>query len=461
MSKHSQLRFLGAAGTVTGSRHLLTADGRMILFDCGLFQGIKPLRLRNWAPFPVAPDKIEAVVLSHAHLDHSGYLPRLIREGFRGPIYCSEATLDLCRLLLLDSAHLQEADADYLNRHRLSKHEPALPLYTVADAQRAIDALRPVPFHAPTALAGGQQFQLMRAGHILGASIVEIGYPGGKLVFSGDLGRYHDPLMPPPEPVKQADYLVVESTYGNRQHDAQDVLDVLADIILRAIKRGGSIVIPSFAVGRAQLLLFHLWRLKQAGRIPKDLPVYLDSPMASSAVDIHLRHVGDQLLSPSDARAAFGMAAYVNDVEQSKALDASPMPKIIVSASGMATGGRVIHHLKHYASDPRHTILFAGFQAMGTRGAAMLDGARTVKIHGEYIPVRAEVDNLAMLSAHADSDEILRWLSGFDRPPTHTFIVHGEPDAADALRLRIKDELGWRCHAVQDGESANLTPARR
>ncbi|KNY06673.1 mRNA 3'-end processing factor [Achromobacter piechaudii] len=459
MSKNLRLHFLGAAGTVTGSRHLLDADGRLVLLDCGLFQGVKPLRLRNWASFPVSPSRIEAVVLSHAHLDHSGYLPKLVREGFHGPIYCSEATLDLTRLLLLDSAHLQEADADYLNRHGISKHQPALPLYTVADAQRAIAALRPIAFDTPTDLPAGLRFQLTRAGHILGAAIVQLSYPGGKLVFSGDLGRYDDPLMPPPEHVGQADYLIVESTYGNRQHADEDVRDALSAIITRTVKRGGTLVIPSFAVGRAQLLLFHLWRLKQSGRISKDLPIYLDSPMASSAVDIYLHHQGDQRLSASDARAAYGAAVCVSDVEQSKALDASPMPKIIVSASGMATGGRVLHHLKHYAKDPRNTVLFAGFQAMGTRGAAMLDGARTVKIHGEYVPVRAEVDNLAMLSAHADADEILRWLRGFTQAPRETFIVHGEPDAADALRLRIKDELGWRCHAVEPDETTVLSAA--
>lgn len=457
MSKNVQLHFLGAASTVTGSRHLLDADGRLILLDCGLFQGVKPLRLRNWAPFPVSPARIEAVVLSHAHLDHSGYLPKLVREGFRGPIYCSEATLDLCRLLLLDSAHLQEADADYLNRHGISKHQPALPLYTVADAQRAIAALRPIAFDTATELPAGLRFQLARAGHILGAAIIELTYAGGKLVFSGDLGRYNDPLMPPPEAVAEADYLVVESTYGNRLHGTEDVLDTLAAIIMRTVRRGGTIVIPSFAVGRAQLLLFHLWRLKQTGRIPRDLPIYLDSPMASSAVDIYLRHEVDQRLSSSEARAAYGVAVCVSDVEQSKALDASPMPKVIVSASGMATGGRVLHHLKHYASDPRNAVLFAGFQAMGTRGAAMLDGARTIKIHGEYVPVRAEVDNLSMLSAHADADEILRWLRGFSKAPKETFIVHGEPDAADALRLRIKDELGWLCHAVEQEETAVLS----
>ena len=456
MAQKLRIHFCGAAGTVTGSRHLLDASGRLILMDCGLFQGLKPLRLLNWAPFPVAPSKIEAVLLSHAHLDHSGYLPRLVREGFAGPIYCSEGTRDLCELLLLDSAHLQEADADYLNRHGLSRHRPALPLYAVADARRAIAALRPVPFDAPTPLPGGMQVRFSRAGHILGAAIVELDYPGGRLVFSGDLGRYDDPLMPPPASVTQADHLIVESTYGNRSHGTQSVPDTLAGIIQRTIRRGGSLVIPAFAVGRAQLLLFHLWRLRLAGNIPRDLPIYLDSPMASSAVDVYLRHTADQRLPRADARAAFGVATCVTDVEQSKALDRSPMPKIILSASGMATGGRVIHHLKHYARDPRNTILFAGFQAMGTRGAAMLDGARQVKIHGEYVPVRAEVDNLSMLSAHADADEILRWLRGFSSAPRHTYIVHGEPAAADALRLRIKDELGWRCHPVEPSETAVL-----
>lgn len=456
MSNRPMLRFLGAAGTVTGSRHLLEIGGRRILLDCGLFQGVKPLRLRNWAPFQVPPADIDAVVLSHAHLDHSGYLPRLVRDGFRGPVHCSHATLDLCRLLLLDSAHLQEADADYLNRHNLSSHKPALPLYTVADAQRAIATLHPYAFDSTIELPGGCRARLHRAGHILGAAIVELEYPGGRLVFSGDLGRYGDPLMLEPRSIAQADYLVIESTYGNRVHGKESALEALQTIIMRTVRRGGTVVIPSFAVGRAQSLLFHLWQLKQAGRIPADLPIFLDSPMASGAVDVYLRHLADQRLTRAEARAAFGVATCVTEVEQSKALDASPMPKIIVSASGMATGGRVIHHLKRYLPDPRNAVLFAGFQAMGTRGAAMLDGAPSVKIHGDYIPVRAEVDNLSMLSAHADADEILRWLGGFERPPRETFIVHGELDAADALRLRIKDELGWRCRAMEQNDSVAL-----
>ncbi|MFY3455293.1 MBL fold metallo-hydrolase RNA specificity domain-containing protein [Achromobacter xylosoxidans] len=456
MSNRPMLRFLGAAGTVTGSRHLLEIGDRRILLDCGLFQGVKTLRLRNWAPFQVPPADIDAVVLSHAHLDHSGYLPRLVRDGFRGPVHCSHATLDLCRLLLLDSAHLQEADADYLNRHNLSSHKPALPLYTVADAQRAIATLHPYAFDSAIELPGGCRARLHRAGHILGAAIVELEYPGGRLVFSGDLGRYGDPLMLEPRSITQADYLVIESTYGNRVHGKESALEALQTIIMRTVRRGGTVVIPSFAVGRAQSLLFHLWQLKQAGRIPGDLPIFLDSPMASGAVDVYLRHLADQRLTRAEARAAFGVATCVTEVEQSKALDASPMPKIIVSASGMATGGRVIHHLKRYLPDPRNAVLFAGFQAMGTRGAAMLDGAPSVKIHGNYIPVRAEVDNLSMLSAHADADEILRWLGGFERPPRETFIVHGEPDAADALRLRIKDELGWHCRAMEQNDSVAL-----
>lgn len=457
MSNRPRLRFLGAAGTVTGSRHLLEVNGHFVLLDCGLFQGVKLLRQRNWMSFPVPASGIDAVVLSHAHLDHSGYLPKLMNEGFKGPIYCSEGTRDLCEILLLDSASLQEADADYLNRHGLSKHKPALPLYTVADARRTIDALSPLGFGARKELPSGLSFKFTHAGHILGAAIVQISYPGGSLVFSGDLGRYDDPLLSEPERVKEADYLLVESTYGNRLHGKQNVLDVLAGIVLDTVKRGGTVVIPSFAVGRAQLILFYLWRLKKTGRIPASLPVYLDSPMAEKAVGAYLRHEHEQRLSPADARAAFGVARCVTDVEQSKALDSSAMPKIIVSASGMATGGRVLHHLKHYVTDARHTILFAGFQAVGTRGAAMLDGSASIKIHGDYVPVRAEVKNLSMLSAHADADEIMRWLGGFHRPPKHTFIVHGEPAAADALRLRIQDELGWVCHVAEQNEAAVLT----
>lgn len=454
----AEIAFFGAAGTVTGSRHLLKAGGRRLLLDCGLFQGVKTLRQRNWAPFPVEPGSLDAVVLSHAHLDHSGYLPRLAREGFRGPIYCSPATVDLCEVLLTDSAHLQEADADYLNRHRLTQHKPALPLYTKEDVRTVMRQLRPVDFDTEQPLLDGMTLRLTRAGHILGAGIVEIGWEGRRLVFSGDLGRYDDPLMPPPQAVRQADYLIVESTYGNRAHESSDVQDKLAEIIGRTASRGGTVVIPSFAVGRAQLMLYHLLTLREAGRLPQGIPIYVDSPMASRASGIYERYQDELNLDMPSSRLsqAHAAARYVADVEESKSLDAMPMPKIIISASGMATGGRVVHHLKRYAPDPRSTVLFAGFQAPGTRGAIMVEGSETVKIHGEYVPIRAEVDSLPMLSAHADGNEILRWLGGFEQAPRETFVVHGEPAAADALRLRIKDELGWKCRVPEQGDVVPL-----
>jgi len=454
---HPNISFLGAAGTVTGSRHLLQVGSYRLLLDCGLFQGVKTLRLRNWAPFPVRPDSIKAIVLSHAHLDHSGYIPLLVRNGFQGPIYCSAATRDLCEVLLTDSASLQEADAAYLNRHRLTRHDPALPLYTLADVERALKLLCPVHFGAPVKLKDGLSFRLFHAGHILGAAIVEVDIKGWRLVFSGDLGRYNDPLMPDPEPILEARYLIIESTYGDRTHDPGDVQATLSSIVRRTAERGGTLIIPSFAVGRSQLVLYHLAQLRQRGLMPKSLPIYLDSPMASAAASIYRSHASAQRLTRVQAHTAYDHVIFVQDQEQSKSLDSSPMPKIIVSASGMATGGRVLHHLKRYLPDARSTILLVGFQAAGTRGAVMLAGAKTIKIHGDYVPVRAELYNLSMLSAHADSDELLRWLRGFATAPRETFIVHGEPAASDALRLRIKDELGWSSHAAEQGEQAFLS----
>lgn len=453
-----ELSFFGAAGTVTGSRHLLETGGKRILVDCGLFQGLKQLRLRNWAAFPVPPSTIDAVVLTHAHLDHSGYLPRLARDGFRGPVYATPATIDLCRLLLLDSAHIQESDADFANRHQLSRHQPALPLYTVRDVEQVLKQFVPVPFDHTVDVPVGASVLFQPAGHILGASVATVVWKGRRLVFSGDLGRYNDPVMVDPVTPQAPEFLVLESTYGNRRHDAQSPKEVLRDIIERTTQRGGTVLIPSFAVGRAQLLLFLLHELRHEGKISSRLPIYLDSPMAASAVDIYEHHVAEQRLTRAQCQAACDVATYIQSVEESKALDQSVMPKIIISASGMATGGRVLHHLKRYAPDPRSTVLFAGFQAAGTRGAKMLDGAESVKIHGEYVPIRAELDNLSMLSAHADADEIIRWLQGFSRPPRRTFLVHGEPEAADTLRLRIKDELGWECQVAEHLERVTLFP---
>jgi metallo-beta-lactamase family protein len=448
------LSFLGGAGTVTGSRYVLE-DGDRILVDCGLFQGLKQLRLRNWAPFPIPPNTIASGILTHAHLDHSGYLPRFVREGFTGKIYCSEATEDLCEVLLRDSAHLQEQDAEYANRRGFSKHKPALPLYTAHDAERALARLSTVPFDGEREVADGVRIRLRRAGHLLGAASVECAWRGTRVVFSGDLGRYNDPMLPDPSPVEEADYLVIESTYGDRRHESSDPQVALGDIVESTAERGGTVIIPAFAVGRAQTLLYHLERLKAAGRIA-NVPIFLNSPMAFDASDILCRHIEDQKLSEEACQKACGVAQYVREVEDSKALNENPMPKVIVSASGMATGGRVLHHLKRYAPDPRSTILFAGFQAAGTRGAAMVGGAETVKIHGQYIPIRAQVTNLPMLSAHADSEELLRWLGNFRRPPRMTFVTHGEPTASDVLRRRIQDELGWPATAPEHLERAAL-----
>lgn len=435
---------LGGAGTVTGSKHLLASGRTRLLVDCGLFQGLKDLREKNWKPLPVKASGLSAVVLTHAHLDHSGYLPRLVKEGFRGPIFMSGATAAVAELILLDSAHIQERDAEAANRHGYSKHKPALPLYTVRDAERAIAQFVKVDFHAETQLPGGARLVLRRAGHILGAATADISWHKRRIVFSGDLGRYDDPVMRDPEAVPAADYVVVESTYGDRRHNGDVPDDVLADIIGRTVARGGTVIIPTFAVGRAQSILYHLWRLKQAGRLGL-VPVYLDSPMAIDATGLLHAHRDDHRLTDAQCDGACHIATYVRDVEDSKQLTTNPLPKVILAGSGMATSGRVLHHLKTYGPDRRNTILLSGFQAAGTRGRSLAEGAKELKIHGQWVPISAEVRNLDMLSAHADAGEILRWLSGFQRPPARVFIVHGEPHASDALRMRIRDRFGWEC----------------
>lgn len=456
----SYLSFLGGAGTVTGSKYLVEAAGRRVLVDCGLFQGLKQLRVRNWDRFPVDPRSIDAVVLTHAHLDHSGYLPLLARTGFKGPVYCTQATQEFCGILLPDSGFLQERDAEYVNRHGFSKRKPALPLYTEAEARACLDLLVPRPFETAFEIAPGLTVKFRPAGHILGAAIVELALPRMTVVFSGDLGRSNSATMLDPAVVRRADVLVVESTYGNRTHEAADPEDALAEMISYTAGRGGTILIPTFAVGRAQALLYHLYRLKQSRRIP-DLPVFLDSPMATDASAIFCDHVGEHRLAPEACRALCATARYVKEVEESKALDRDPMPKIVLAASGMATGGRVLHHLKALAPDPRHTILFAGFQAAGTRGAAMVAGAPSVKIHGTYVPIRAEVKNLGMLSAHADREEILAWLSQFEAPPRLTCITHGEPTASDALRIAIEERLGWQIRVPEQLERIDLQTGTR
>lgn len=451
------LTFLGGAGTVTGSKYLLDDGNHRLLVDCGLFQGFKALRLRNWSALPVPPSSIDSVVLTHAHLDHSGYLPLLVKNGYRGKIACTEGTAELCRILLPDSGHLQEQDADFANRHRFSKHMPALPLYTEEDAQRSLDRLHPLPFDQLVTLPCGAQLHFLRAGHILGAATALLNWHGVTVAFSGDIGRYDNPLMPDPVTPARADYLLMESTYGDRRHDTADPEDALADIINSTVHRGGTVVIPSFAVGRAQSLLFHMARLKAAGRLPQLLPVFLDSPMAINATDIFRRHPQDHRLRAEQLALLDGGIHYVRTSTESKALTANPVPKVIISASGMATGGRVLHHLERYVTDPRSAIVFAGFQAGGTRGAAMVAGEQRIKMYGHYLPVRAKVHYLAMLSAHADQDELLRWAKGFTVPPRQTFVVHGEPQSADKLRHMLEEELRWTCLVPDHGQTVALT----
>jgi len=436
------LTSLGGAGTVTGSKHLLAHAGRRILIDCGLFQGLKNLRELNWAPLPVEPSGIDAVVLTHAHLDHSGYLPKLVRDGFRGRIFATAATRDVAELILKDSGHLQEKDAEYANRKGFSKHKPALPIYGVREAERALEYFSPIPFGKPIQLPGGATLTFRHAGHILGAATAAIEWAGRRIAFSGDLGRYNDPVMPDPAPIPEADYIVVESTYGNRSHESGDPTELLGAVVERTVQRGGTVVIPAFAVGRAQSLLYHLWKLKTAGRLT-NIPIYLDSPMAINATDLLHAHRDDHRLPPEVCGAVCDVATYTRDVEGSKAITGSPYPKVVISASGMATGGRVLHHLKAYAPDHKNTILFSGFQAAGTRGRAMVRGARQIKIHGQWIPIGAELDDLSLLSAHADAGELMRWLSEFRHAPSRVFIVHGEPDASEALRVRVDRDLGW------------------
>lgn len=450
-----KLTFLGGAGTVTGSKYLLESGGRRLLVDCGLFQGFKSLRLQNWSPLPVAASGIDAVLVTHAHLDHSGYLPLLVRQGFSGPVYCTEATRDLCEILLPDSGHLQEQDAAFANRHRFSRHHPALPLYTEKDARHCLKQLHPVRFNTQVQLPGGSECHFVRAGHILGAASIVVKAEGKRIGFSGDIGRYDDPLMLDPVTPGPLDYLLLESTYGNRLHSELDAEDALEAFITRTLKRGGTVIVPAFAVGRAQSLIYHISRLKAAGRLPM-WPVFLDSPMAIDATEIFQRHHDDQRLSRKELELLDGQIRYVRTAEESKAVTASLVPKIIISASGMATGGRVLHHLAQYAPDRRSAILLAGFQAGGTRGATLLAGAATIRIHGRDIPVRAEIGELDMLSAHAGQDELLRWARAVKGRPKRVFIVHGEPGASDTLRRLLRDRLDWDCHVPKHGERVEL-----
>lgn len=450
-----KIRFLGATGTVTGSKYLLESGKSRILLDCGLFQGLKKLRLKNRAPFPIDPGSIQAVALTHAHIDHSGYLPLLRKNGFSGPVYCTAGTKELCSLLLPDSGYLQEEEARFANKHGYSKHRPALPLYTQVDAQNCLAAFKTVPFREQITLAGPFTATFVPAGHILGSACVYISDGRHTIAFSGDLGRPENPVMRPPSPLEATDYLVLESTYGNRRHDPTDPKKLLQEVITRTVKRGGVVLIPSFAIGRAQTLLHLIAELKQEKAIPP-VPVFLNSPMAINATEIFCRHANEHRLNEAQCRKMCEGVEFVRTVEASKALNQYHGPRIIISASGMATGGRILHHLKVFAPDPKNTILFTGFQAAGTRGEAMVNGVDSVKIHGQYYPVRAEIVSIHSLSAHADYVEIGQWLATAKQAPKRTFLTHGEPAASDALRRYLRDQLGWNFEIPEEGEEIPL-----
>lgn len=447
MSKANQstsLNFLGAAGTVTGSKTLLKQGDHQVMVDAGLFQGFKNLRQLNWLPLPFDAKKLSAVLLTHAHLDHSGALPLLVRQGYRGPIYTSDATVDVASVLLIDSAKLQAEEAEYANRHHTSKHHPAKPLYTIDDVEKTIELFEPMPFGQWQEILPGMQVKLQYASHILGAASVRVRADGQELVFSGDLGRAEAPILGAPEPLGEVDFLVMESTYGNRRHPTQDPRLELAKIIKTTIERGGAVLLPAFAVGRAQVLLHTIDGLIKSGEIPK-VPVFLDSPMAVNVTELYKRHHADHQLSQKAIKEVFGVATMIQTVEQSKALNELKYPRIIISASGMATGGRVLHHLRTLVSDHRNAIVFPGFQAAGTRGARMVAGEGTVRVFGQDLVVKANVHSIDGLSAHADSDQLIDWVKSAVREPKRIFLNHGEPEAAEALRLRIEHELGIDC----------------
>lgn len=450
-----RLQFLGATGTVTGSKYLVEHDGRRLLVDCGLFQGLKQLRLRNWATPPVAASSIDAVVLTHAHIDHSGFIPRLVAEGFRGTVHATAATVELCALLLPDSGHLQEEDARFANRHGFSRHEPALPLYTEEQARRALTHLQAHDFEQAFEPLPGFVVRFRRAGHILGAASVHVQCADRSVLFSGDLGNETDLVMRGPEAPEAADCVLIESTYGNRSHPVENSLTAFADVISRTAARGGIVVVPAFAVGRAQTLLDAIQRLKAERRIP-DLPVFMNSPMASDVTHLLERHTDEHRLTQAQCRALCAGVKFVNTEAESRALNEMRFPAVIISASGMATGGRVVHHLEAFAPDPRNSIVFAGYQAVGTRGAAMVGGARTIRIHGQWIPVNAEVVSLQGMSAHADREGLLAWIARLPRAPGHVYVTHGEPEAADALRQAIEERHGWPCSVPEYLDSVDV-----
>ena len=457
----ASLTFLGAARAVTGSKYLLDHKGTRVLVDCGLFQGLKELRQRNWDPFPVPAASIHAVVLTHAHLDHVGYLPRLVKEGFRGKVFCTPGTADLARLVLPDSAHIQEEDAKQANKHGYSKHAPAMPLYTGTDATLALSLLQPHGYDRQTEVAPGITIEFRLAGHLLGSAYVLTRLADGPtILFGGDLGRYSRPVLPDPTAAAAADVVLCESTYGDRDHIDDDNGDQLAEVIQDTARRGGKLIIPSFAIGRVEEVLYWIRRLEHEKRIPI-LPVFVDSPMAAEALRFYSQRVSE--LDPDMRQAQKGVSTFatarfqtVGSAQQSKALTANRRSAIVISSSGMATAGRVLHHMKAALPDDRNTILFVGYQAAGTRGRQLVDGAVQVKIHGQIVPVAARIAKIDSMSAHADRNEILRWLGTFPAPPGRLCLVHGEPEPMDTLKATVERQLGWKVTTPAHGETIDL-----
>ena len=459
------ISFYGAAGTVTGSRFLLEHEGQRVLIDCGLFQGLKHLRERNWEPIPFDPRSINAVVLTHAHIDHTGTLPRLVREGYRGPVYSTSGTRDLSALMLPDSARLQEEEARYANKEGYTRHSPALPLYTESDAFEALKLFETFPYDRPKEIVPGIRLRFARAGHILGSAICEFELLSTKqrVVFTGDLGRYAAPILKDPDRIEYATTVIAESTYGDRSHGEQAPMETLARAVNETVARGGVVVIPAFAVGRTQEILYHLRHLEETKAIAS-LPVFVDSPMACDATAIYLAHPEDHdlVMRSIQTRAGSPLATlqtqFMRTIEQSRQVNAWNKPAVIISASGMATGGRILHHLKHRLPDPKNTILFVGYQSVGTRGRRMIDGEKEIKIHGQLIPVRAQMLQVSGFSAHADWVEMLRWMDGFTAPPRQTLLVHGEEKALEALKARVEAK-GWKVAIPRHLETVQLAGA--
>jgi len=454
--------FYGAAETVTGSRHIITVNGKTILVDCGLFQGDRQTRDLNWVPFPMQPHDLDAVVITHAHMDHIGWLPRLVNQGYRGPIYATKASIAIARISLPDSGRLQEEDARYHNKHNVGNHKPALPLYTEQMAYDCLKQFQPMPYDTMEPLPGEATFRYLYAGHILGSAFAEIYFPNGeRITMTGDLGRFNQPIIKDPEIVEYSEYLTIESTYGDRLHGDEDPMGKLEQLINDAYKNGSCLLTPSFAVGRTQELLYFISLLQQQKRVP-EIPIYIDSPMATSVTEVyekaaeeHDQEITDAIKKNIDLMAPAGLS-YIRDREQSIALNSQKGPMMIISGSGMANGGRIVHHLLHRLGDPNTTVLFTGYQATGTLGRDLIEGKTPVRILGHPVEVHAKIDKLNSLSAHADQGEIMKWLGYFKQPPKKTFIVHGEPPAQAALQALIQKNLGWDVVIPSRGQSFQL-----